>query len=376
MHENGADAALAGVRIVDFSRVLAGPYATMMLADLGAEVIKVERPVTGDETRSWGPPWSPGPDGAATYFLGVNRNKSSVTLDLTTDDGREQAAAMVAQADVVVENFRPGTMDRLGLGYAALSANHPGLIYCSISGFGAAGGAHLAGYDLVVQAASGLMSITGDEQSGPMKSGVALIDIITGLHASVGIQAALRHRDRTGAGQRVDVDLLTSALAALSSQSSAHLVAGVDPEPMGNAHPSIAPYEVVATRDRPLALAAPNNKLFIRLCEAMGRPDLSADERYAENTSRVTHRAALMASLGETFAEHDADHWFSVLTHAGVPCAPVNSVGQAFDLARTLGLDPVTHAEDSPEGPPQVRNPIRLSGTPARHRTDPPARTD
>lgn len=365
-------AALSGIRILDFSRVLAGPYATMMLADLGAEVIKVERPGTGDETRGWGPPWAPGPDGASTYFLGVNRNKSSLTLDLSTHDGREVARAMVAEADVVVENFRPGTMERLGLGYDALCATQPTLVYCSISGFGADGGAGLAGYDLVVQAASGLMSITGDADSGPMKSGVALIDIVTGLHACVGIQAALRHRDATGLGQLIEVDLLTSALAALSSQSSAHLIAGSQPGPMGNAHPSIAPYEVVATRDRPLALAAPNNKLFVRLCEAIERPEVSRDERYADNSARVANRVALMTSLGARFAEHDADHWFALLSAAGVPCAPVNTIPQAFDLAHALGLDPVTHAETSPDGPPQVRNPIRMSATPTRHRTDPP----
>ncbi len=363
--------ALDGLRVLDLSRVLAGPYATMLLADLGAEVVKVERPGGGDETRSWGPPWY---DGEASYFLGVNRNKVSVSLDLATPEGLAEARDRAATSDVVVENFRPGTAERLGLGYAELAAQHPGLVYCSISGFGSGAGAHLPGYDLVVQAAGGLMSITGSEESGPTKAGVALVDVITGLHAGLGILAALRHRDRTGEGQHVEVSLLASLLSALTSQASAYLHTGVTPEPMGNAHPSIAPYELVPTADRPLAVAAANDGLFARLCTALERPDLAADARFATNPERVVHRPDLVAELARSFATRGADDWFATLTAAGVPCAPVNSVGQAFDLADRLGLDPVTRPE-SPrlgDGVPQVRHPVTMSRTPARHRTDPP----
>lgn len=237
--------ALEGVRIADFSRVLAAPYATMLMADLGAEVIKVERPDGGDETRAWGPPWSD--EGESTYFLSVNRNKTSRVLDLRDEADRQVALELVAGCDVVVENFRSGTMERLGLGYDELSARHPGLVYCSVTGFGSGAGADLPGYDLVAQAVGGLMSVTGSDDSGPTKSGVALVDIVTGLHATIGILAALRHRDRTGEGQRVEVNLLSSVLSALSNQASTHAVTGAVPRAMGNLHPSIAPYEVLAT---------------------------------------------------------------------------------------------------------------------------------
>ena len=241
--------ALDGLRIADFSRVLAGPYATMLLADLGADVVKVERPGIGDDTRAWRPPADG--DGTSTYFLSVNRNKRSVVLDLTTEAGHEQARALVAESDVVVENFRPGTMERLGLGHKELRARRPELIYCSISGFGSGAGAAIPGYDLLVQAVGGLMSVTGIADGEPVKAGVALVDVITGLHASLGILAALRHRDATGEGQLVEVNLLGSLLSAMVNQASAFAVAGVVPGRLGNAHPSIAPYETFPTADRP-----------------------------------------------------------------------------------------------------------------------------
>lgn len=363
--------ALEGVRIADFSRVLAAPYATMLMADLGAEVIKIERPDGGDETRAWGPPWSD--DGESTYFLSVNRNKEARVLDLRSDEGRAVALELVAGCDVVVENFRSGTMERLGLGYDELASHRPGLVYCSVTGFGTGEGADLPGYDLVAQAVGGLMSVTGSTESGPMKSGVALVDIITGLHATIGVLAALRHRDRTGEGQRVEVNLLSSILSAMSNQSSTHVVTGSVPRAMGNLHPSIAPYEVVATADRPLAIAAANDKLFRLLAEGIGRPELAADPRFASNAERVAHRAVLAAELEDALGEHGADHWFDVLSAKGVPCGPINDLGQAFDLARQLGLDPVREIASAAGGlVPTIAHPITMSRTPASYRSAPP----
>jgi crotonobetainyl-CoA:carnitine CoA-transferase CaiB-like acyl-CoA transferase len=297
-------AALDDLVIVDFSRVLAGPLATMVLADLGATVVKVERQGTGDDTRAWGPPYDE--RGQATYFQSVNRNKSSVVLDLTTEDGAARARALVAGADVVVENFRPGVMDRLGLGYDALAEQRPSLVYCSITGFGAGAGAALPGYDLLVQAVGGLMSITGEADGEPQKVGVALVDVITGLFAAVGILAALRHRERTGAGQRVEVDLLSSLLAALVNQGSAYTVAGAVGRRMGNAHPSIAPYELLPTGAGDLVLAVGNDKQFTALREVVG---LAHDERFASNAARVTHREALRAALAQRLASRSAADW-------------------------------------------------------------------
>ncbi|MFI1487161.1 CaiB/BaiF CoA transferase family protein [Streptomyces sp. NPDC020747] len=368
--------ALDGLRIADFSRVLAGPYATMLLADLGADVVKVERPGIGDETRAWHPPADH--DGTSTYFLGVNRNKRSVVLDLTTDAGLEQARALVAESDVLVENFRPGTMERLGLGRRELLARHPGLVYCSISGFGSGEGAAIPGYDLLVQAVGGLMSVTGDEGGEPVKAGVALVDVITGLHASLGILAALRHRDATGEGQHVEVNLLSSLLSAMVNQASAFAVAGVVPGRMGNAHPSIAPYETFPAADRPIALAVGNDRQFAALAEAVGDPGLAVDDRFRTNTDRVAHRAELRDILSERLGVAGADHWSAVLLAAGVPAGPVNTLDEAFAFADKLGLPGIVDmpdpGADGAVGRPsrQVANPIALSGTPARYRLPPP----
>ncbi|MDQ3156259.1 MAG: CoA transferase [Actinomycetota bacterium] len=363
--------ALDGVRIADFGRVLAAPYATMLLADLGAEVIKVERPDGGDETRTWGPPWS---EGESTYFLSVNRNKSSRVLDMRTEDGKGEARRLVESCDVVIENFRSGTMDKFGLGYEQVSALNPGLVYCSLTGFGSADGSDLPGYDLVVQAVGGLMSITGDNESGPMKAGVALVDVITGLHAAIGILAALRHRDLTGHGQLVEVNLLSSLLSALTSQASAFISTGQVPAPMGNEHPSIAPYEVINAADRPIAIAAANDKLFGLLAECVGRPDLAADPRFSTNAQRVAHREVLASELESRIRLESADHWFAKLSEHGVPCGPINNLQQAFELAERLGLAPVTEidASDRPGPVRQVSHPIRMSLTPATYRAAPP----
>lgn len=365
------DASLDGIVIADFSRVLAGPYATMLLGDLGAEVVKVERPETGDDTRSWGPPWA---EGQATYFAGVNRNKRSQVIDLRTADGVRQARALVAGADVLVENFRPGTMDRLGLGYDRLSAERPGLVYCSVSGFGSGPGADLAGYDLLVQAVGGLMSVTGQQRSEPTKVGVALVDVVTGLHAAVGILAALRHRDRTGQGQVVEVNLLSSLLSALTNQAAGYLGAGIVPAAMGNRHPSIAPYEVFPAADRPLVIAVGNDRQFRSLVESLRLPELADDPRFATNAARVEHREILFEALSGALASDTADAWFRKLTAAGVPTGPINDIAEAFALGEELGLAPVVEVMDPDQGTihRQVANPIRLGETPATYRLPPP----
>ena len=285
--------ALSDVRILDFSRVLAGPFATMMLADLGATVTKVERPGTGDETRSWGPPYDAA--GEATYFQSVNRNKRSVVLDLSTDPDRDRALALARASTVIVENFRPGVMDRLGLGCEQLRIEDPALIYCSITGFGSGAGAQLPGYDLLIQALGGLMSITGSADGEPQKVGVAVVDVLAGLFATVGILAALRHRDATGEGQRVDVDLFSALLAALVNQGSAFTIAGAIPSRLGNAHPSIAPYELLATSEGELVVAVGNDRQFKALCDVLGIDELGADARYSRNSDRVANRGALRA---------------------------------------------------------------------------------
>ena len=364
--------ALAPLRVVDFSRILAGPFATMILADLGAEVIKVERPGTGDDTRTWGPPFDEA--GTATYFQSVNRNKRSVALDLADPAGLERALELIASADVVVENFRPGVMDRLGLGYEAVRPENPALIYCSITGFGSGTGAALPGYDLLLQALGGLMSITGDPAGEPQKVGVALVDVLAGLFATVGILAAVRHREQSdGEGQRVEVDLLSSLLAALVNQASGYTLAGVVPARMGNAHPSIAPYELFRAADGELVLAVGNDRQFASLCDVLGTPELAADARFATNAARVNARAELRALLESKLAERDARGWVEELTARGVPAGTVNDLAAAFELAERLGLDPVVEVPREGGAPVRLaRNPIRLSATPATYRSAPP----
>jgi crotonobetainyl-CoA:carnitine CoA-transferase CaiB-like acyl-CoA transferase len=367
--------ALGDVRILDFSRVLAGPFATMMLGDLGAEVTKVERPGTGDETRSWGPPNDA--HGNATYFQAVNRNKRSVVLDLADDAGRERARELAADADVIVENFRPDVMDKLGLGYETLAAANPRLVYCSITGFGAGEGARLPGYDLLVQAVGGLMSITGAPDGEPQKVGVALVDVLAGLFSSVGILAALRHRDATGEGQRLEVDLFSSLLAALVNQGSAYTVAGVVPRRMGNAHPSISPYELYATGDGELVLAVGNERQFAALCDVLAAPELASDPRFDGNRNRVAHRDALKAELLQRLRNRSASEWAQLLTEVRVPAGVVNDVAGAFELARSLGMNPIVDVPGPDGSPvPLTRNPIGLSRTPPTYRSAPPPLPD
>jgi crotonobetainyl-CoA:carnitine CoA-transferase CaiB-like acyl-CoA transferase len=364
--------ALESLKIIDFSRVLAGPLATMVLADLGAEVVKVERPGGGDETRCWGPPYDD--TGAATYFQAVNRNKHSVALDLRDAGDLRHARELIAGADVLVENFRPGVMDRLGLGYEALRQEHPQLVYCSITGFGSEPeAARMPGYDLLVQAVGGLMSITGSNDGEPQKVGVALVDVICGLFASVGILAALRHRERTGEGQRVEVDLLTSLLAALVNQGSAYTLAGQVGARMGNAHPSIAPYELLTLGEERMVLAVGNDRQFAALAQAIGAGELAQRPQFATNSLRVANRGLLREMLQQRMAGTPVADWVSQLLALGVPAGEVNDIEGAFALAQRLGLQPVIEAP-RPDGSAVrlTRNPIGLSATPASYRSAPP----
>jgi crotonobetainyl-CoA:carnitine CoA-transferase CaiB-like acyl-CoA transferase len=367
--------ALDDLQILDFSRVLAGPLATMVLGDLGATVVKVERPGTGDDTRAWGPPYDDA--GQATYFQSVNRNKESVVLDLRAPAGAQRARELAAGADVVVENFRPGVMDSLGLDDATLRAANPGLVYCSITGFGPGAGAALPGYDLLVQAVGGLMSITGDPDGEPQKVGVALVDVITGLFAAVGILAALRHRERTGEGQRVEVDLLSSLLAALVNQGSAFTLAGAVAGRMGNGHPSIAPYELFAAADGDLVIAVGTDRQFAALCDAVGRPELAADARFATNDARVAHRAELREALEAVLAARPAGDWADALTAVRVPAGRVNDIAGAFALAGELGLEPIVDVPRADGTSARLtRSPIGLSRTPVSYRAAPPPLPD
>jgi crotonobetainyl-CoA:carnitine CoA-transferase CaiB-like acyl-CoA transferase len=365
--------ALDNLRILDFSRVLAGPFATMMLGDLGAEVIKVERPRIGDETRAWGPPFDHD-SGEATYFLSVNRNKRSIALDLAADEDLRAARALALEADVLVENFRPGVMDRLGLGYEELRTSNPRLLYCSITGFGRGEGAKLTGYDLLVQALGGLMSITGPPDGEPQKVGVALVDVLAGLFATVGILAAARHRERTGTGQRIEVTLLGSLLAAFVNQGAAYTIAGEVPRRLGNAHPSIAPYELFETGDGQLVIAVGNDRQFAILCEVIGSPGLASDPRFAGNADRVAHRQELRAELEQRLARRPAQAWAEALTEARVPAGVVNDLEAAFRLAEALGLAPIVPVQrDDGSELLLTRNPISLSETPPEYRAPPPA---
>jgi crotonobetainyl-CoA:carnitine CoA-transferase CaiB-like acyl-CoA transferase len=362
--------ALGGLKVLDFSRVLAGPLATMVLGDLGAVVTKIEPPA-GDDTRQWGPPYDEAGD--ATYFQSVNRNKDTVVLDLTDANDLARAKRMAREADVFVENFRPGVTERFGLDYESLRDTNPRLIYCSITGFGAGKGAALPGYDLLVQALGGLMSITGTPDGEPQKVGVALVDVLAGLFSTIGILAALEHRRESGQGQLVEVDLLSALLAGLVNQASAYTVAGVVPGRMGNAHPSITPYEPLRCADGELVVAVGNDRQFGALCEALGAPELADNPRFADNKARVANRDAMRAALEERLATRPAGAWAELLTAARVPAGVVNDIGAAFELARGLGLEPVVSIEREDGTTIElVRNPIRLSATPPSYRSAPP----
>jgi crotonobetainyl-CoA:carnitine CoA-transferase CaiB-like acyl-CoA transferase len=360
---------LAGLLVADFSRILAGPYATMLLADLGAEVVKVESP-GGDDTRTWSPPVR---DGVSTYYLGVNRNKRSVALDLKDAGDVAAARELARRADVVVENFRPGGLARFGLDYDSVRAANPGVVYASISGFGSGpGGRDLPGYDLMVQAISGLMSLTGDPDGPPFRAGISVFDVMAGLHATIGVLAALHARHDTGEGQHVEVNLLSSALSGLVNQSSAFVAGGVVPTRMGNSHPSLFPYEPLPCADGDLIITAGNNGQFRRLVEVLGVPELADDPRFRGNEDRTAHRDELRPLLVERLSTRTTMEWFRDITAAGVPCGPINTVDGGVAFAESVGLDPVVVVGDGGAAVPSVRNPIRLSASPPDYVLPPP----
>ena len=318
---------LAGLRVVDLSRVLAGPLCTMILGDLGADVIKVERPGVGDDTRTWGPPFV---DGEAAYFLSLNRNKRSVTVDLSSEEGAATIRTLIGDVDVVIENFRSGVMESFGLGLDALREEHPRLVTCTLTAFGEDPAETRPGYDIIMQALSGLMSVTGEPDGEPVKVGVALLDVIAGLYTAIGILAALSERNHTGRGRHVSVSLFDAAAGAMVNQAANYLLGGVVPSAMGTAHPNIVPYQAFRAADRPFILAAGNDRLFSRTCEVLGRPELADDPRFTTNDERVRERETLVPLLQGLFATETAEHWLSALEGAGVPCAPVRTLDEVF----------------------------------------------
>ena len=382
--------ALAGIRVLDLSRVLAGPWCTQMLADLGADVVKVERPGLGDDTRQWGPPFLKDAQGndtnQASYFTACNRNKRSVTIDMATPEGQALIKQMALQADIVVENFKVGGLKQYGLDHESLRALNPRLIYCSVTGFGQDGPyAERAGYDLMVQAMTGLMSITGHADNapggGPMRVGVAVIDLFTGLYASNAILAALNVRHHTGQGQHIDMALLDVGMAVLANQAAGFLATGLPPGRMGNSHPSLAPYQDFPTQDGNMLLAIGNDGQFQRFCAAAGQPQWASDERFATNTLRVKHRAELIPAMEAVTRTRTTADWITLLEDKAVPCGPINTIAQAFDdaqvKARGLAVslprwkdgevgDGITHITG-------VASPLRLSATPPVLRNAPPA---
>jgi crotonobetainyl-CoA:carnitine CoA-transferase CaiB-like acyl-CoA transferase len=360
---------LAGLLVADFSRVLAGPYCTQILGDLGAEVIKVEGP-GGDDTRHWVPPVR---SGVSTYYLSVNRNKRAVLLNLRDDADRGLAIELARRADIMIENFKPGGLRQFGLDYDSVAAANPAVIYASITGFGAGGGAHLPGYDLIVEAMSGLMSLQGDADGPPFRAGIAVFDVMSGLQAAIGILAALDHRRRTGAGQHVEVNLMSAALAGMVNQTGAFASAGVVPHRMGNSHPSLFPYEPLPTGDGDLVIAAGNDTQFRNLCAVIGAPELATDDRFAANSGRTANRHELRPLLVDRLKARPADQWFDLLIAAGVPCGPINSVAGGVAFAERIGLDPIVLAGDGETAVPGIRNPLTFSATEPRYDLPPPA---
>ena len=358
---------LDGIVVADFSRVLAGPLATATLADLGASVIKVERPGVGDDTRHWGPPWSPT---TSAYFESANRTKQSVELDLADTDDLQVALNIASSADVLVENFRPRALAARGLGYEDLAAVNPGLVYCSVSGFGSGAGAHLPGYDFLVQAVGGLMSITGGADQEPTKVGVALVDVLTSKDAVAGILAALLERQKSGHGQHVEVNLLSSLLGSLANQATSYLATGTSPRRMGNQHPSIAPYETLQCADGALAVCCGNDGQFAKLAAALGSPLLATDVRFRSNADRVEHRAELISLLESALVTAPVVNWVKTLTEYGVPAGAVGDIGSAFSLAEELGLN--SRVDVGAAFIDQVAHPVTYSRTPVTHYGPPP----
>jgi crotonobetainyl-CoA:carnitine CoA-transferase CaiB-like acyl-CoA transferase len=361
-----ADGPLAGVLVADFSRVLAGPLAAMLLGDLGADVVKVERPDGGDDTRAWGPPWR---DEVSTYYHALNRNKRSVALDLADEADRELARTLAARADVLLESFRPGLMESWGLDGDTIREVNPGLVSCSVTAFGTGPEARrLPGYDFLLQALGGVMAVTGDPDRPPLKAGTAVVDLVCGLLAANGIQAALVERARAGRGRHVEVSLMDSALTTLLNQATAWVAGGERPRRRGNRHPSIVPYELYETADRPIVIAAANDRLFARVCETVGLPELATDPRFATNEARVANVDAFADALNAVLRERPAEHWVAALQAASVPVGIVNEVDEAFALAERLGMEPT----EERDGLPLIRPPLRLDGERPPIRLPPP----
>ena len=361
---------LEGLVVADFSRILAGPYATMLLADLGADVIKVEGPA-GDDTRTWMPPVR---EGISTYYLGVNRNKRSIALNLKDAEDLALAQGLAERADVLIENMRPGGMAKFGLDHDTLKATNPGLVYASISGFGSTEqGAKMPGYDLMVQGISGLMSLTGDPEGEAYRAGISVFDVMAGMHATIGILAALNRRQETGTGQHIEVNLLASALSGLVNHSSAAVAGGVTPYRMGNAHPSLFPYEPLPTSDGQIIVIAGNTGQFRLLCEILGVPELADDERFGSNEDRTANRDALKPLLVDALSTATTEEWFERFRARGLPGGPVNTVPQGIEFAASLGQEPVVEVGEGDAAVPSVRNPISFSDTPATYRYPPPS---
>nr|WP_306427870.1 MULTISPECIES: CoA transferase [unclassified Brevibacterium] len=363
LRERGGTGPLAGVLVADFSRVLAGPYATMLLADMGATVIKVEGPV-GDETRSWRPPEH---EGVSTYYMSINRNKLDVVLDFADPEDLAMARELARRADVVVENFKVGGLAKFGLDYDSVVQDNPNVVYASLTGFGPS--FKRPGYDLLIQGLSGYMSLNGEPDGEPTKSGFAVFDVITGLHTALGIVTALRHRDLTGQGQHVETNLLSSALSGMANQTGAYAAAGVVPTRMGNEHPSLYPYAPFPTGAGELILAVGNDRQFAALCSVLGCEELLDDERFVHNPGRTANRAKLRPVLVAALAARSAGDWYEPLSAAGVPCAPINDVAGGVDYAASIGLEPLVDID----GMRSIANPIRLSETPASYDSAPPA---
>ena len=363
--------ALKGITVLDLSRVLAGPLCTMMLADLGAEVVKVERPGGGDETREWGPPWA---GGESAYYLSVNRNKRGITVDLKAEEGREVVRRLAAKADILVENFKTGTLDKMGLGYDDLAPLNPGLIFCSITGYGHTGpDRDQPGYDFAIQGRGGIMSITGEPDGPPMKVGLAIVDVTAAQYAAVAILAALEARHTTGRGQRIDISLLDSQIAWLVNRAGNYLVGGAEPQRHGNAHPSIVPYESFRARDKWFTVAVGNDSQFARLAQTLGAPELASDPRFVSNPARVEHRLELVELLSGYFRRRDAEEWLTAFRREKIPGGPINSIPEALADPQVLARDMVIEMPHPTAGVVRlVGSPLKLSETPAAYVRHPP----
>ncbi|WP_454688988.1 CaiB/BaiF CoA transferase family protein [Achromobacter aloeverae] len=376
----GHSTALAGVKVLDLSRILAGPSAAQLLGDLGADVVKVEKPSEGDDTRKWGPPYVLGLSGQETeesaYYLSANRNKRSIAIDITSASGQELVHSLIAKADVLIENYKVGGLSKYGLAYEQIRARYPRLVYCSVTGFGQTGPyASRPGYDFLIQGMGGIMSLTGEPQGEPMKVGVGIADIMTGMYAAVGILAALRHRDMTGEGQHIDISLLDTQISWLANAGTNYLTDGALPVRLGNGHPNIVPYQVFPTADAPMILAVGNDSQFRRFCEVARVEHLSSDERYATNPMRVRHRTALCPLVENALRKMPRAHWLRELDAAGVPCGPVNDLEDVFSdpHVRARGAELRMPCAWAAEG--EVRllaNPLRMSATPPSYKRPPP----